>query len=426
MAKTIVILGAGFAGISTAVQLARRLRPKDGVRIVLIDQHRQHTYTPLLYEVVSGGLRECIRPDALESGSAVPLSIDGKLIDHPFVEFRQGRVTNIDAKNRSVRLKSNNKVSYDYLVVALGAHVNTFGTPGVNENGFTIKSIDDALKIHLRICELIKKTNCGELSSMNIVIAGGGPTGVEMASELAVSLKRAVQDGVVKCPWNVTIVDASERLLSMMSPAVTRRAIRRLTKLGVDVISGTLVKEVGESWAIVGPNGHLDSNVSPYTKDASIESDILIWTAGICANKACSDWGLPTSERGYVHTDDTLRAVGLDDVYAIGDMATIQDRDTPQVAAEAIAQGKCVAENIVRSIQGASSKRKYVSSVWPWAIPLGGKWAIAHYRFLTVGGVFGYVFRKVVDLRYFMYILSPIHAIRVWWHGAKVYLQNEQ
>jgi NADH:ubiquinone reductase (H+-translocating) len=425
MTKKIVILGAGFAGISTAIQLARRLRSCDDAEIVIIDQKSEHTYTPLLYEVVSGGLRECVKPGVLAKGSAFSLSIQGRLIDHPRVSSFQGRITQIDLVKKKVRLQSNKKIPYDYLVVALGADVNTFGTPGVEKYGHTIKSIDDAVSINERICDLIHKSACGELTSVNMTIAGGGPTGVETASELAQALRRAEKVGALSCPWNVTIIDAGDRLLSTMSLAVSRRATKRLLKLGVEVVSGTLVKEVGESWVVVGPNKRLEKRISLYTRDASIESDVLIWTAGICVNAACSKWGFPTSERGYVHTDDTLRVIGLDSVFAIGDMATIKDIDIPQIASEAVSQGKRVAENIARLLHDKSPLRRYHSIIWPWAIPMGGKWAIANYRFVTLYGFCGYIFRKIVDLKYFMSILKPTHAIRIWWHGARVYMQND-
>ena len=185
------------------------------------------------------------------------------------------------------------------------------------------------------------------------------------------------------------------------------------------------MKDVGSAWVVLAQNQHLSLRVGPVVRDASHKANVVIWTAGVSANEQWRAWGLPVNEHGYVRINDTFQVLGHGDVWAIGDMAAMEEMALPQIAPEAIAQGATVAENAYRRFKRETSFRHYRATTWPWAIPLGGRHAIAHYRGLTVSGWLGYLFRKAVDLKYFLDILKPMHALRVWLHGARVYLQND-
>lgn len=418
-----VILGAGFAGLATAIQLSRRVSERDNVDIILVDRNNEHVYSPLLYEVASGGLKACMPRYRLKRGIAVKMNYEGRLIDHPCIQFKQGNVEDIDLKKKKVKLQSGASMDYDYLVCAMGASVNTFGVEGVEEHAFPLKTIDNAIDIHDKLCEFVHHSGDSPDYCVDIMIAGGGPSGVETAAELATAFQGAKKSGGIECTWRVVVVDGSDRILSSLNESVSRRATKRLASLGVEVYSATRVKSVGESWASVVPNDKYDG-ISPFTKEGLIEADIMIWTAGIGSNPVWKKWDLPVNDRGYVQVSRKLQVKGQKNVFAIGDMAVIEEDQMQQIAPVAMSHAKFAAENIHRLISRRPIK-EYRAHTWPYAIPLGGKYAIAHYRSLTFGGMLGYLFRKAVDLKYFLSILSFGHAIRVWYSGGRTYLEND-
>ncbi|MBI2477000.1 FAD-dependent oxidoreductase, partial [Candidatus Uhrbacteria bacterium] len=384
MKKHVVILGAGFGGLATAVHLCEHASCERDVRVTIVDEQALHTYTPLLYEVASGGLRACIRRNVMSLGAAIRLSYEGMLVDHPFVSFVQARVTNVDLQKRYVEFASRKALSYDVLVCALGARVNTFGVPGVWENGFPLKSIDDALKIHDRVCALLEQARNNHRETVRVVVAGAGPTGVETAAEIASAFRAAKKLGAIPCDASVVLVDASERILSMLPASIAQKASRRLRALGVDVYLGTTVKEVGIESALVAPNRALKKRVSPFQKAAAIEADVVVWTGGVAADPNWRAWGMPTNAKGYVCVDATLRVKGQPRVFAVGDMVEVDGKRRIQVAAEAVSQGMVAAQNVLRVLEGEKHLRLHKERMWPWAIPLGGRSAIAHVAGLTV------------------------------------------
>lgn len=421
MKHRVIILGAGFGGLSAAQHLSRHARDKDALEIVLVDQHRRHTYTPLLYEVVSGGLERDVSNTDLSKGASVTFDIDGVLQNHPHVRARQEKVDEIRLQTKEIVFRSGELLVFDQLVLALGASSNTLGVPGVEEHAYALKHIHEALGIHDVLHRLVHERMEGE--PLELVIVGGGPTGVELAAELATSLRSLSKRR--NFVWGVTLVDAGARILSSLPEAVTCKAMRRLTDLGVRVLLGTLVKEVGSSWVVLAPNERVALPERPIKRDASHRADLVIWTAGVCANPAWATWGLPVNERGYVKTNDTFQVVGHGDVWAIGDMAAMEGMPLPQIAPEAIAQGAVVAQNVYRRFKREIAFRHYKPKTWPFAIPLGGCHAIGSYAHLVVNGRLGYLFRKAVDLKYFLDVLRPLHALRVWMHGARIYSEND-
>ena len=404
--------------------MSRRITARDNVDVVLVDKNNEHVYSPLLYEVASGGLRECMPRRKIGSGVAIKMNYEGRLIDHPSVQFRQGLVTSIDFKKQFVSLQSGAKIKFDYLVCAFGAGVNTFGVPGIKEHALPLKTLDNAHAIHKRLCSLIHELGASNDLCVDVMIAGGGPSGVETAAELATAFQSAKLGGGINCTWRIMLVDGSERILSSLAPRVSKRASIRLRSLGVEIFSGTMVKEVGHTWAALMPNMGLEEQVSPLSKEGVIEADAIIWTAGIGANKQWAEWGMPVSKRGWVEVDASLKVKGMRNVFAIGDMASVEGEKMQQIAPVAMSHAKHAADNIYRLMGGVPLKN-YKSVTWPYAIPLGGSYALAQYRSISFYGIIGYVFRKVVDLRYFLSILSFGHALSVWFNGGRMYLDND-
>ncbi|NQV11896.1 FAD-dependent oxidoreductase [Candidatus Uhrbacteria bacterium] len=424
MTSRVVIIGGGFAGLSTAVHLSRHTKPGDNVEILLIDRQPEHVYLPLIYEVASGGLMEAGKEHSLKQGVSLTFDLDGYLTDYKNVRFRQGEVTDVDTEKKIIKLSSGADIKFDFLVMAMGAVSNTFGIDGVEKNAISLTSLDNALKIRKKCANLMTECERKLRPGVNMVVVGGGPNGVEVASEMAKALEDAKRECDVVCDWKITIVDAGPKILSHLNSMGSWIANRRLKKLGVTIAPGTFVKAVKPTTVLVERNAKLE-HVSPFEKPTRIKSDLTIWAAGVASRPEWTAWGLPTDERGYIKALPTLQMFGTNHVFVAGDSASIIGRRMQQRAPEAMDQGKSVAENLIRVIRGQSILRAHHDRVWPFAIPLGGANAVSSFGPVTIFGIVGYALRKAIDLRYFLGVLPVTRAISVWWHGGRAYMKND-
>ena len=424
MTKRVVIIGGGFAGLSTAVHLSKHLASSDDVDILLIDRQPEHVYLPLIYEVASGGLMEVGREQAFRRGLSFAFSLDGKITGYKNVRFRQGAVSNVDTERNVIKLSSGANVKFDYLVLAMGATGATFGVEGVEKNAYTLMGLECALAIREKSAQLMHECEKKLRSGVNMVVVGGGPNGVEIASEMAMALEDAKSECGVTCDWHITVVDARPKILSALNPLASWIANKRLRKLGVKIAAGTLVKAVKTNTVIVEPNNKL-KNVSPYSKQTRLKSDITVWAAGVTSRPEWKAWGLPTDDFGYIKALPTLQVFGSNHVFVAGDSASIIGRHMQQRAPEAMDQGKSVAENLIRVIRGQAILRAHHDRKWPFAIPLGGKNAVSSFGPITIFGIVGYTLRKAIDLRYFLSVLPVAQALAVWWKGGMTYMEND-
>ena len=338
--KKIVIVGGGFAGLNLAKKLSR---DKD-YEIVLVDKNNYHFFPPLLYQVSTA-------------------FIEASNISYPFrrmfqskseFSFFMGALLNIDLVAGQI-VTDNGNLSFDYLVLAMGTETNYFGMENVRSHALPMKTIDDALELRnhvlLRLEEGARTEDAKERERLgNIVIAGGGPTGVEIAGMLAEMggniVKKDYPTAARKGLGKIYLVDALDRLLAPMSTKSQAEAARVLKKLGVTVMLNTAVKDYVDGQVIF--------------KDASsIPSATLIWTSGVIAREAP---GLPAEVIGKgrrIAVDAYNRVNGLENVFAIGDICLqVSDgkfpQGHPQLAQVAIQQGTLLAKNLKNLIQGKS------------------------------------------------------------------------
>lgn len=329
--KHVVVLGAGFAGLSAVKQLARR---RD-LRITLIDRNNYHLFQPLLYQVAIAGLE----------APQIAWPIRAILRRYANVRFLMGNVQSVDPVDKRVWVDGR-AMSYDYLVVAAGSTTHDYGIAGVREHAIPLKSLGDAMRIRDRILSAVEEAvrtveEERRRALLTFVIAGGGPTGVELAGALA-ELKRHViaRDYPEIEPEAIRIIllEASSRLLNTLSPASSAYTRRTLEQMGVQVRTETPV-----------------SAVSPFgveLKDGEfIPSYTVIWTAGV---KGVPPEGIPSGKQGRVVTAPQLYLAEHPDIYVVGDLngLEIDGRLLPQVAPMAKQQGAWAARNILRRLAG--------------------------------------------------------------------------
>jgi NADH dehydrogenase len=319
----VVILGAGFGGLTAAKALDRI------ADVTLVDKHNFQTFLPLLYQVSTAGL----------AADHIAHPIRGALRKTK-IRFRMGSPLTIDQKHKSIKLDSSEVLDFDYLIVALGSATNDFGIPGVSENALGMKSVSEALEIRSSILRRFEDLcRFEDQTKLSITVVGGGPTGVEMAGAIAELKKGPLRSDQEKAAANiqVNLVEAGPRILPSFSPKLSERTQKDLEKLGVKVLTQTSVKEVKPREIILGNRSKLPSEVT-------------IWAAGVSGVPAMKKLGLPTAN-GRITVTETMQVENYPHIFAIGDIAGAKGSDgryLPMVAPVAMQQGRFVAKQILR------------------------------------------------------------------------------
>ena len=337
--KRIVIVGGGFAGLKLARKLSRKK-----FQVVLIDKNNYHCFQPLLYQISMGGLE----PDSI----AFPLR---KWLRKKSAYFRMTTVTKIiPAENKL--LTSDGELLYDSLIIATGSKSNFFGNVGVEKNALTLKSIPGALDIRSWIFQNLEDAVFEKRTSefLNIVVVGGGPTGVEIAGALA-DLKNHVLPAdyaeLFFSGFKIIIVESSEKILGTMSERASTYATESLKKMGVEIKTGQQLKEFDGQEAVLNTG-------------EKIQTQILIWSAGVIGNPipGISENSLHKNLRYKI--DRFNRVLGYENIYAVGDVAAITPdlgAPHPMLAPVAIQQASNLVRNLNLSTAGSWKKFKYLN-----------------------------------------------------------------
>ncbi|MCW6030519.1 NAD(P)/FAD-dependent oxidoreductase [Pantoea sp. JK] len=313
--EKIVIIGGGAGGLELATQLGHKLGRKKKAEIILVDRNHSHLWKPLLHEVATGSMDEGI--DAL--------SYLAHARNHGF-QFQLGSLTQINRENKTLELAEirdaegallvpQRELAYDRLVIALGSTSNDFGTPGVKDHCIFLDNPHQARRFHNEMLNLFLRFSAseGSLEKVNIAIVGGGATGVELSAELYNAVKQLHSygyKGLDSSSLNVTLVEAGERILPALPPRISAAAHQELTKLGVRVLTQTMVTSAIE-------NG-LNTKGGEF-----IEADLMVWAAGIKAPDFLKEiGGLETNRINQLVVKETLQTTLDDDIYAIGDCAS--------------------------------------------------------------------------------------------------------
>jgi len=319
--KHAVVIGAGFGGLACA----KKLRKLDSYSVTLIDRNPYQLFSPLLYQVATASLPE--------DDIAFPVRTA-----YQDVQFVRAEVTNVDATKKELILSNGKTISYDDLILAVGSEGTTFGIPGVAENAFQMKSVGDAREIRHSLLSAYESVEDGllPLESLNVVIVGGGPTGVELAGavkELQHEIHREFEHIAPKA--TVTLLEAGPRLLPTFHPHSSKYTLKTLTKMGVHVqVDAAVVEATPRSLRL---------------KDGrEIVAGTRIWAAGVVAPPHWKFLG-ETDRGNRIKVNSHLQI--SDSIWIVGDVASSPDSDgrpLPMVAPVAIQQGKHVARQIRR------------------------------------------------------------------------------
>ena len=339
--KKIVVVGGGFAGMNFISGIESNAR----FQITLVDTNNYNHFPPLLYQVAT----------AFIEASNICYPFRKLFQEKSTIRFHLGSLVGINQQNNTIETETET-IEYDYLVLAVGTESNYFGIPNVKQHSLPMKTVDDAINLrnHLLLSfeKAVQTTDKSEKEKyLNVVIAGGGPSGVEVAGMLAEMrqyLAKKEYPEFKNLHAKVFLVDMAPVLLSPMSQTAQQEAKTVLTKLGVAIKLNTAVKDYIDGQVV------LDSG-------ETISTNTLIWTSGVIGRQII---GLPKDAIGRgrrVLVDDYNRVTGTQHIFAIGDIA-LHTTDLnypnghPQVAQVAIQQGEALANNILRMAQNQEPK----------------------------------------------------------------------
>ncbi|MFS0674374.1 NAD(P)/FAD-dependent oxidoreductase [Ornithinibacillus sp. 179-J 7C1 HS] len=330
----IVVLGAGYGGIMTTVKLQKSLGANEA-NITLVNKNDYHYQTTWLHEVSAGTVHQ----------DQARISIKDVINEHK-VNFVQDSVVEIKPQENIVKLE-NGELEYDYLVIGLGFESATFGIPGLEENALMINDINSSrlIREHLdfNFAEYHKDKNPARL---NIVVGGGGFTGIEFVGELANKVPELCKEyDIDKSQVRIINVEGAPTVLPGFDPELVEYAMNSLEARGVEFITGALLKESKPDAVVYEKDGKLNE----------IPTLTTVWAAGVKANSIVEKSGFETN-RGKIQVRPDMRSPEYDNVFVIGDCALIMDENSgrpfPPTAQIAIQQSATVAHNVESLVKG--------------------------------------------------------------------------
>jgi NADH:quinone reductase (non-electrogenic) len=335
----VLILGGGFAGVGAAKKLE-----KADAEVVLVDRHDYHTFQPLLYQLATGLLET----------TAVGHSLRDLVERQENTSVHKATVTAVNLGAREVQFEEIGPLTYDYLVLGLGAEVNFFGTEGAAEHAFPMYTLPNAVRLKDHLLErweaAERDPSLVEDGALNVVVVGGGPTGVETAGAVVELYRADFAKDYPSLPQDearVILVEAGPELFPMFKPKLREYTAKALEERAVEVKTGAMVSSVSPSRVTLKSGEELKTHT-------------LVWGAGLQGNALVQSLGLELQRGNRIGVEPDLTVPGHPEVYALGDIAAIVDAKTeqvlPQLGSVALQSGEHAGEAIARRIAGKDVK----------------------------------------------------------------------
>ncbi len=383
----VLIIGGGFGGVRAALDLIRNT--KSPIAIQLVSNQKYLEYYPGMYRVTTGG-----------SSEKVCIPLETIFAAYPSVTIVEDTIVHIDAVLQSAVGSTGVSYGGDYMILAMGSSPNFFNIEGIEEVSYRFKSIHEARRLKERIDTVFRMSSSDTqelLVALHFVIVGGGPSGIELAGELAHYTKQlAHARGIAESLVTIDLIERSDRLLSQLPEQASEAVLRRLQKLGVHVfLNRSLVK--AESWTVL-------------LGDMSMGARTVIWTAGTRPSEISQNInGCTYAPSGRIVVNQYLEAQGSKNVFVIGDIA---DTLYAGLAQTALHHGTYVAKVITsRIVNKVPSIFKPVPNAFN--IPVGRGWGIFAFKSIAITGYFPILIRWLIDLHFLASILPFFHALQI-------------
>jgi len=333
----VVIVGAGFGGLGVAEQLAHV-----PVQVTLIDRHNYHTFQPLLYQVAT----------SLLNAEDVGAPVRSIFRHQENVNFRLGTVTGINVSAKKIQIEDGVEIDYDYLVLAGGATVNYFGTPGAAEHAFPLYTLMNAVRLRNQVMKQFEEADLNpgliEDGALNFVVVGAGPTGVETAgalSDLFYNLLPNDYHQLATDKARIIIVEMGKEVLAQFKENLRTYAKEELESRGVEIRLGEAVAEVGPTTVKLKSGEEMKAHT-------------LVWAAGVQASPLARMLGMPQGRGGRVMLNPDLSVPDHPEIFVVGDMGEVASEGTvlPQLGSVAMQSGDHAGRQITRRIAGQETQ----------------------------------------------------------------------
>lgn len=399
----VVIVGAGFAGIFAARELAGG--PCD---VLIIDRNNAHTFLPLLYQVATAA----VESEHIAAPVRGVIRAMGRRAAN--LDFLMAEVTGVDLDQRVVTAQGQDgralRLPYDFLLLAPGSVTNTFGVPGADAHAFSLKNLEEAVRLRnhiLRSFEAAAWTAdpAERLNRLCFIVVGGGPTGVELAGAMAELMTGALKRDFPRLGLDrpcVTLLEAGDGLLPGFPDSLRAYARKKLTALGVDV-------RVNAQVSSVGPQG-------VELKDgATLRAATTVWTAGVKGEPLAARLGMPLAANGQLLARPSLQSPQRDEIFLAGDIcrAEHQGRPLPMFAPPAIQEGRHAAQNILRLLGGRDVRPfRYLDK--GMMATIGKKAAVARLGPLSLKGLPAWLLWLAIHLAYLIGFRNRLFVLANW------------
>jgi NADH dehydrogenase len=391
----VVIVGGGFGGLSAAKELAGK-----GVGVTLIDRTNHHLFQPLLYQVATAGL----------SPADIAQPIRHILRNAGNIEVVMGEVARIDTHSRQVHTTDNRAYSYDYLILAAGARHSYFGHEEWERFAPGLKSLEDAVELRRRILSAFEAAEVADSeeerrAALTFIVVGAGPTGVEMAGAIAELARRTLSDDFRRIDSRaarIFLLDGAPRILPSFTEDLSRAGVVQLEKMGVEIRTGTIVREVNDRGVSV------DGEFIP--------SRTVVWAAGNHAAPIGKSLGAETDRAGRVLVNKDLSVPGYPEIFAIGDMVCFKDETgkiVPGVSPAAMQMGLHASKNILLlNRRGATEEFHYFDK--GSMATIGRNKAVADLKFARFGGLLAWLTWLFVHLIFLVGFRNRLLVLLQW------------
>lgn len=408
----IIIVGAGFGGLQSALGLEKKFKNNKNISITLIDKRGYHLFTPNLYEAATTE-EELVSLSQVKNSISLPLQ---SILSGKKIHFIKDELGQVDPQKKEITI-SNKILPYDYLVLALGSQSEFFNIPGAKEFSLTLKDLPDAMRLRNQI-EFAVQSHKFDVNKniVRFVVAGGGYTGLELIAKLKdLADFVAWKNDYPRQKIELEVIESGNTLAGDFDPRLSRDAYNRLQDLGIRVRLSSRISKV-------------ERNLIELTDGEKVAYDVLVWATGIRANDTKVNAPMDLDRKGRLPVNAYFQTKNWPNIFVLGDMACILNKagqPVPSSAQDAVDQGKYFVYTLPYILKNQKPSKIYTPDNHGFIVALGGRWAIMSYKGVYLKGFLAYLADQFAHFDYYRGIVGFWKALKWALFQVEIYRRND-